>query len=82
MKIAALAVTAAIAVVIVAAADQPALRTAAIPVEAIAEKPADGIKKEQFWGWGGPWGGYGWGGRWGGGWGGCWGIGGWRGWGW
>ncbi|KAG2959622.1 hypothetical protein PC120_g28116 [Phytophthora cactorum] len=85
MKIAALAVVAAIAVANVAAADQPALRSATTPAEAapVAGKSADGNKKE-FWGWGGPWGGMG-GccglGGWGGGWGGWGGLGGW-GWGW
>ncbi|KAK1944080.1 hypothetical protein P3T76_003992 [Phytophthora citrophthora] len=84
MKITALAIVAAIAVANVAAADQPALRAAASPVETAttAEKSGDGNKKKEFWGWGGPWGGYGWGGRWGGGWGGCCGLGGWGGWGW
>ncbi|KAG3062247.1 hypothetical protein PI124_g19928 [Phytophthora idaei] len=74
MKIAALAVVAAIAVANVAAADQPALRPAATPAEAapVAGKSADGNKKE-FWGWGGPWGGMG---GWGGGWGGWGGLGG------
>ncbi|KAL3665439.1 hypothetical protein V7S43_009486 [Phytophthora oleae] len=87
MKIAALAVVAAIAVANVAAADQPALRTAATPVEAATavKKPVDGNNKKE-WGWGGPWGGYGWGGGYGGGWGGGWGgccggLGGWGGWG-
>ena len=72
-KISALAVAATIAIANVSAADQPALRSAAMPVEpapAAATTP-DVNKKEQFWG--GPWGGFGWGG-WGGGWG--------RGWGW
>ena len=87
MKISALTVAAAIAIATVSAADQPALRSTAAPVEAAPGAVAipDGNKKEHFWG-GGPWGGLGWGGgRWGGlGWGGGWGGGlGWgRGYGW
>ena len=79
MKTTVLAVAAAIAAANVAAADQPALRTAASPAE-VAAAPGnsrDGNKKE-FWGWGGPWGGLGWRGF--GGWGGRWG--GFGGWGW
>ena len=81
MKITVLAVCSAIAAANVAAADQPALRTATSPAEVAAapEKSRDGNKKE-FWGLGGPWGGYGWGGY--GGWGGGWGGGGFGGWGW
>ena len=83
MKTTVLAVAAAIAAANVAAADQPALRTAASPAEVAAapEKSRDGNKKE-FWGLGGPWGGYGWRGYggWGRGWGGGWG--GFGGWGW
>ena len=82
MKISALAVAAAIAVANASAADQPALRSAAMPAEVApgAVPTTDGNKKE-FWG-GGPWGGLGWGGGWGccGGWGGGWGRG--FGWGW
>lgn len=79
MKIAALAIAAAIATANVSAADQPALRSANTPVEAApgAATSPDGDKKEHFWG-GGPWGG-----RWGGGWGGYgWGGPGWGGYGW
>ena len=78
MKMSALAVAAAIAIANASAADQPALRSAAMPAEAApgAVTTSDGKKKEQFWG-GGPWGGLGWGGLgWGRGWGG------WGGWGW
>ncbi|GMF33934.1 unnamed protein product [Phytophthora lilii] len=85
----AIAVAAAVAVAHVAAADQPSLRAVAAPAEATtaANKGAmnvDGKKKEQFWGWGGPFGGLGWGGGWGGPWGGLgWGGLGWGGgWGW
>ena len=62
MKISALAVAAAIAIANVSAADQPALRSTAVPAEAApgAVTTPDGNKKE-FWG-GGPWGGLGWGG--------------------
>ncbi|UIZ24624.1 hypothetical protein KXD40_006815 [Peronospora effusa] len=77
MKISALAVAAAIAIANISAADQPALRSAAMPAEAApgGMTTPDGNKKEQFWGVG-PWGGLGWGGL---GWGGLgWG----RGWGW
>ena len=83
MKITALAVAAAIALVNVSAADQPALRSAATTAEAVsgAVKTPDGDKKEHFWG-GGPWGGPGYGGGWGGGWGGGLGWGRGFGWGW
>ncbi|CAH0482378.1 unnamed protein product [Peronospora belbahrii] len=66
-KISALAVAAAIAIANVSAADQPALRSAAMPVETASSSSMttpDGDKKEYFWG-GGPWGGLGWGGGWG-----------------
>lgn len=83
MKISALAVAAAIAIASVSAADQPALRSAAMPAEAAtgAAKVPNENKKEQFWG-GGPWGGFGWGGGCCGGWGGGWGWGRGFGWGW
>ena len=71
MKISALAVAAAIAIANVSAADQLALRSAAMPAEAApgAMMTPDGKKKEQVGG-GGPWGGLGWGGLgWGRGWG-------------
>ncbi|UIZ24625.1 hypothetical protein KXD40_006816 [Peronospora effusa] len=77
IKISALAVATEIAIANVSAADQPALRSAAMPAEAApgGMTTPDGNKKEQFWGVG-PWGGLGWGGL---GWGGLgWG----RGWGW
>ena len=81
MKISALAVAAAITTTNVSAADQPALRSAAMPAEAapgVVTTPNEN-KKEHFWG-GGPWGGFGWGGGWGRGWGRGWGPG--YGWGW
>ncbi|CAH0474699.1 unnamed protein product [Peronospora belbahrii] len=67
MKISALAVVAAIAIANVSGADQPALRSATMPVETApgtSMTTPDGDKKEHFWG-GGPWGGLGWGGGWG-----------------
>ncbi|CAH0482379.1 unnamed protein product [Peronospora belbahrii] len=66
MKISALAVVAAIAIANVSGADQPALRSATMPVETApgTMTTPDGDKKEHFWG-GGPWGGLGWGGGWG-----------------
>ena len=83
MKIPALVMATAIAIATVSAADQPALRSAAMPAEAApgAMTTPGEKKKEQFWG-GGPWGGLGWGGGWGRGfgWGGGWGRG--FGWGW
>ncbi|CAH0474700.1 unnamed protein product [Peronospora belbahrii] len=77
MKISALAVVAAIAIANVSGADQPALRSATMPVETApgtSMTTPDGDKKEHFWG-GGPWGGLGWGGGWGRGWGCCGGLG-------
>ncbi|UIZ24945.1 hypothetical protein KXD40_006824 [Peronospora effusa] len=71
MQISALAVATAIAIANISAADQPALRSAAMPAEAApgGMMTPDGNKKEQFWGVG-PWGGLGWGGLgWGRGWG-------------
>ncbi|CAH0474721.1 unnamed protein product [Peronospora belbahrii] len=83
MKISALAVVAAIAIANVSGADQPALRSATMPVETApgTMTTPDGDKKEHFWG-GGPWGGLGWGGGWGRGWGCCGGLGWGGGWGW
>ena len=77
VKISAFFVATAIAIATVSAADQPTLRSAAMPAEAApgAMTTPDGKKKEQFWG-GGPWGwgGLGWGGLgWGRGWGWGWG---------
>lgn len=62
-KISALAAVTAIAIASVSAADQPALRSTAVPVEGApdAVMTPDGKQKEMFWG-GGRWGGLGWGG--------------------